>query len=137
MLPFGQPYQFIMFYSKVLTLYCMTKNLSWSKLRAFANNKLDLFQMTKLSLMGQKMLLGGKQRKKFNFQHFFLFIRLSKTGRIMGSPMAGWRAASTSLSGAYLQNYSSYGYEISWVDRSHQGGVQCAGIITLAFLIFQ
>ena len=48
-----------------------------------------------------------------------------------------WRAASTSLSGAYLQNYSSYGYEISWVDRSHQGGVQCAGIITLASLIFQ
>ena len=61
-------------------------------------------------------------------------------GRIMGSPMAGGRAgewaASTSLSGAYLQNYSSYGYEISWVDRSHQGGVQCAGIITLASLIF-
>ena len=50
---------------------------------------------------------------------------------------ASGRAASTSLSGAYLQNYSSYGYEISWVDRSHQGGVQCAGIITLASLIFQ
>ena len=66
-----------------------------------------------------------------------IFIRPSKTGRIMGSPMAGGRAASTSLSGAYLQNYSSYGYEISWVDRSHQGGVQCAGIITLASLIFQ
>ena len=70
-----------------------------------------------------------------------IFIRPSKTGRIMGSPMAGTRvggwAASTSLSGAYLQNYSSYGYEISWVDRSHQGGVQCAGIITLASLIFQ
>ena len=49
----------------------------------------------------------------------------------------GGRAASTSLSGAYLQNYSSYGYEISWVDRSHQGGVQCTGIITLAHLIFQ
>ena len=28
-----------------------------------------------------------------------------------------------SLSGAYLQNYSSYGHEISWVDRSHEGGV--------------
>ena len=74
-------------------------------------------------------------------QDFLLFIRPSKTGRIMGSPMAGGRAsgrvASTSLSGAYLQNYSSYGYEISWVDRSHQGGVQCAGIITLASLIFQ
>ena len=30
-----------------------------------------------------------------------------------------------SLSGAYLQDYASYGYEISWVDRSHQEGVQC------------
>ena len=49
----------------------------------------------------------------------------------------GGRAASTFLSGAYLQNYSSYGYEISWVDRSHQGGVQCTGIVTLASLIFQ
>ena len=55
----------------------------------------------------------------------------------MGSPMAGGREASTSLSGAYLQNYSSYGYEISWVDRSHQGGVQCAETITFACLIFE
>ena len=54
-----------------------------------------------------------------------------------GGGWVGGQAASTSLSGAYLQNYSSYGYEISWVDRSHQGGVQCAGIITLASLIFQ
>ena len=23
------------------------------------------------------------------------------------------------------KNYTSYGYEILWVDRSHQGGVQC------------
>ena len=29
------------------------------------------------------------------------------------------------LSGAYLQNYTSYSYDILWVDRSHQGGVQC------------
>ena len=28
-------------------------------------------------------------------------------------------------------------YEISWVDRSHRGGVQCVGIITLACLIFE
>ena len=41
-----------------------------------------------------------------------------------------------SLSGAYLQDYASYGYEISWVDRSHQGGVQCTATITLACLIF-
>ena len=42
-----------------------------------------------------------------------------------------------SLSGAYLQDYASYCYEISWVDRSHQGGVQSTGIITLACLIFE
>ena len=50
-------------------------------------------------------------------------------GCIMGSPMAaghpGGQAAFSSLSGAYLQFYISYGYEILWVDRSHQGGVQC------------
>ena len=23
------------------------------------------------------------------------------------------------------KDYKSYGYEILWVDRSHQGGVQC------------
>ena len=61
-------------------------------------------------------------------------------GRIMGSPVAGghvgWRRP-YSLSGAYLQDYASYGYEISLVDRSHQGGVQCIGIITLACLIFE
>ena len=37
-------------------------------------------------------------------------------GPIMGSPH--------SLSRAYLQNYTSYGYETSWVDRSYRGGVQ-------------
>ena len=40
-----------------------------------------------------------------------IFIRPSKTGRIMGSPVAGgragWRAASSSLSGAYLQSCST------------------------------
>ena len=41
------------------------------------------------------------------------------------------------LSGAYLQNYISCGYEILWVDRSHQGGVQCTWTLTLACLIFE
>ena len=41
------------------------------------------------------------------------------------------------LSGAYLQNYTSYGYEILWVDRSHQGGVQCTWTVTLGCLIFE
>ena len=64
-----------------------------------------------------------------------VFIRPSKTGH-MGLHMGGW-AVPHSLSGAYLQDYASYGYEISWVDRSHQGRVQCRGTITLACLIFE
>ena len=52
-----------------------------------------------------------------------------------GGRTGGWRPYS--LSGAYLQDYASYGYEISWVERSHQGGVQCTKIITLACLIFE
>ena len=40
------------------------------------------------------------------------------------------------LSGAYLQNCIGYGYEILWVDRCHQGGVQCTWTVTLACLIF-
>ena len=59
-----------------------------------------------------------------------VFIRPSKTGRIMLSPLAG--GVAHSLSGAYLQDYASNGYETSWVDRSYQGGVQCTGTITLA-----
>ena len=60
-------------------------------------------------------------------------------GRIMLSPVAGRRMGSVphSLSGAYLHDYASYGYEPSWVDRSYQGGVQCIGTITLACLIFE
>ena len=41
------------------------------------------------------------------------------------------------LSWAYLQNYTSYGHEILWVDRSYQGGVQCTWTLTLACLIFE
>ena len=42
-----------------------------------------------------------------------------------------------SSSGAYLQDYASYSYETSWVDRSHQVRVQCTGTITLACLMFE
>ena len=54
----------------------------------------------------------------------------------MGSNVAGVRRPH-SLTGAYLQDYASYGYEISWVGRSHQGRVQCTGTITLTSLIFE
>ena len=39
------------------------------------------------------------------------------------------------LSGAYLKSYTSYVYEILWVNRSHQGRVQCMWTLTLACLI--
>ena len=70
---------------------------------------------------------------------FILFIRPLKTGRIMLSSVAGGWVGGVphSLSGAYLQDYASYGYETSWVDRSHQDRVQCTGTITLACLIFE
>ena len=59
-------------------------------------------------------------------------------GRIMGLPVVGVEAASPHfLSKAYLQNYTSYGYETSLMDRSHEGRVHCTGIITLACLIFE
>ena len=50
-----------------------------------------------------------------------------------------WQAGGVphSLSGAYLQDYATYGYEILWVDRSYQGGVQCMWTVTLACLIFK
>ena len=55
-----------------------------------------------------------------------LFVCPSKMGRIMGSPVASRRAASSSLSGAYLQNYTSYGYEILWVVTTWvKTGVSC------------
>ena len=71
--------------------------------------------------------------------NFSFFIRPSKTGRIMLSPRVGGRAGGVphSLSAAYLQDYASCGYETSWVDRSHQGGVQCIRTITLTCLIFE
>ena len=67
---------------------------------------------------------------------FLLVIHPSKMGHIMGH-RGGWAGGVPhSLSGAYLQDYATYGYETSW-DRSHQGGVQCTGTITLACLIFE
>ena len=54
-----------------------------------------------------------------------------------GGRASGQAGVPHSLSGAYLQDYASYGYETSWVDRSHQGRVQCTGTITLACLIFE
>ena len=86
----------------------------------------------------KRWVFGGISVSQTHFVRV-LFIRPSKTGHIMLSPVAGGQAGGVphSLSAAYLQDYASYGYETSWVDRSHQGGVQCTGTITLACLIFE
>ena len=71
-----------------------------------------------------------------NFHYFLLIIRPSKMGCIMGSPVvSGWAGRVPILCPEHISKTASYAYEISWVDRSHQGGVQCTGIITLACLI--
>ena len=36
-----------------------------------------------------------------------------------------------------ISDYTSYGYEILWADRSHQGGVQCTRTLTVASLSFE
>ena len=41
------------------------------------------------------------------------------------------------LSGAYLKNYTSYGYEILWINRSHQVGVHYPWTLSPACLIFE
>ena len=94
------------------------------------------------TLVGMKALIRKKEIKINQYWNDFLqfedgkqFLYARRRQDVLWDHP--WRAASTSLSVAYLQNYSSYGYEISLVDRSHQGGVQCAGIITLASLNFQ
>ena len=72
-----------------------------------------------------------------NFQHYYTPVKdgtyyvITRGGR--ACEWAG--GVPHSLSGAYLQDYASYSYETSWVDRSHQGGVHCTGTITLACLI--
>ena len=54
------------------------------------------------------------------FDHFYMPV---KDGTYYGTTpgrRAGGRCLN-SLSRAYLQDYASFSYEISWVDRSHQG----------------
>ena len=88
-------------------------------------------------MIGQKTL-REKEKMLVTSVSSFLYARRRRDVLCYHPWRAGGRAGGVphSLSGAYLQDYASYGYETSWVDRSHQGGVQCTGTITLACLIF-
>ena len=75
------------------------------RLKAFADDKLNVTQDIEFFCHNIENIM--EKEENAGDQHFLLFIRSSKTGRIMGSPVAGGWAASSSLSGAYLQNYST------------------------------
>ena len=64
-----------------------------------------LWKDVKLLKMGNFTFLYDRRRQDVFWDHT--------------SECDGW-VASSSLSGSYLQNYTSYGYEILLVDRSHQ-----------------
>ena len=68
-------------------------------------------------------LILGLSRESLSFWEFLYARRRRDVLCERASRRVGMRAASSSLSGAYLQNYTSYGYEMLWVDRSHQGGI--------------
>ena len=67
----------------------------------------------------------------------FLYVRRRQDVLCDHRLRAGGWTASSSMSGAYLQNYTSYGYEMLWVERSHQGVVQCPRTSILSCLIFE
>ena len=63
----------------------------------------------------------GTQFKIHLFHNYATFYTPVKDGTYYGITR-GIRTGGrhhNSLSGAYLQDYASYGYENSWVDRSH------------------
>ena len=67
-------------------------------------------------------------------------VKINFVGKMtqVSNPGSSWPSChSWILSSAYLQNYTSYSYEILWVDRSHQGGVQCTWTLILGCLIFE
>ena len=76
------------------------------------------------------------KKEKILLSTILFFIRSRRLDVLWDQP---WRVGGRhphSLSGAYLQDYASYGYEFSWVNRSHQGRVQCTRTITLPCFIF-
>ena len=83
----------------------------------------------------KRLLFQGRQKSVIAFSPFSTPV---EDGTYYVIARGGWAGGVPhSLSGAYLQDYASYGYETSWVDSSHQGGVQCTGTITFTCLIFE
>ena len=65
------------------------KFLDWSKLKAFVNDKINATEKFNFVLGRVENIV--EKGENAGYQHFLLFIRPSKTGRIMGSPVAGGR----------------------------------------------
>ena len=87
---------------------------------------------------------GGKKKRKTVWQKdkmlitsILSFLYARRRRDVLCYHQWGAGGVPLSLSGAYLEDYASCDYETSWVDRSHQGGGQCTGTITLACLIFE
>ena len=91
-----------------------------------------------MAIKGRKHCEKRKYRLLQAVSPFYMPVEDGTYYRITHGGQAGGHVDGVphSLSVAYLQNYTSYCYETPWVDGSHEGGVHCTGIITLACLIF-
>ena len=108
------------------------KNVDLSKLKVFADGCFNLVYVAMKSVYDVVENIVGKEENRGHL-YFLLFIRPSKTGRIMGSPVAGGRRpvlCPEHISKTSLPRVMKFH---GWIDLI----VQCTGIITLACLIFE
>ena len=77
----------------------------------------------------QFKIQSGKRRNWLDKSNIFYLYAHRRRDVLCDHP---WRTVSPILCPEHISKTASYGYEISWVDRSHQGRVQCTGTITLA-----
>ena len=142
-----------------MVVYFLTDVMKW--LRGKWNQLMKLV-IPVWSSIGQAFCVPSMHNRefKFGYQHFLLcqksFLKVSSkwllknksdNGKLLlGKTYSGerFRAILALLFNSYLNfvrsispNYTSYGYEILWVDRSYQGGVQCTWTVTLVYLFFE
>ena len=115
--------------------------LDLAKFEEFADEKLNVTQTVVFVFEKVENIAGEGENADFVFFSLcfkmLTFYTPVEDGTYYGVQLWWVGGLPHSLSGAYLQDYASYSYEISWVDKSHQGGVQCTGTVTLACLYFE